>query len=1264
MHRRTTLLALSAALLALTACAQQVGDIDRTQPNGLEKSFFDDEWYYQRTVVDVPSGNGFTFVGSSDFSGLSKITWDVQESFLFARRSIELIEGGDDLAQTGEDYEGEVIAAFRITSHFDVQRQYNSSTGEETNVIEENSRDRPWYDREYMRVDWSQNLVHNYQFDFETQSVESIPYYVQDLEDGSVHPDAPLFADDESYFDVTSKLFATADSVYIEGWGMAPSCWLWGHEFDECGAGEYAIRHSFLRIDAGRQYVPEPYKGAETSLFGFFTADRMTYDPLEGIREQHKRRFITRHNLWENWYDASTCRTLEEGEEPVEGEVRLIDEACAEIPVPERTLRPIVYHVNDAMPDDLRPIVTEVGDQWNRVFVDVVTALGYPLEEGERVFVACPNNPIAEDDHPACGAAGMSPRLGDIRYSFMAYVPKYMQYGLLGLGPSNNDPETGEIISGMGYLYHHNNLAAYDTMRMIELLGEPEGSPALAEFIDGVDLSEWADEVNGRREAAPRTFGLEDAGHMAHSIANGWMSQAWEGRRREITEADGAYIDEHGFDAWAEPHLEHMYREGLLNGEYHAADGRLRQLEGTYIEELLLTDEMLATAGRMPGEPITEAHRDRASVVRGGFAQDALQRQQLRERYAAANNMYLPEMADDALMGFARELKDRSSEEIYAVVRDRLYTAVFAHEVGHSLGLMHNFGGSDDVVNYFDEYWEIRDDGRVGPRSVDPITDAEIDASIYNYAYSSVMDYNSRLTIDGAGIGKYDRASILYGYAGMVEVFRDSGGMPPADLAAWHSNDGNVITGGGDFGLRTIHYTDYYNRMGSLLYEDDNRMLVSVDDFADGFDRITIDGVTHDRVPYIYCSHSSSDLSDHCLTRDAGADSMERMSNMLDDLNTWYVRRNFPRGRIGVNTFNYVSRYYGRVYHRLKYWNNLYGLYAALLSQFLSPSDLERFLTDSESGFGAQTWAVQNAFNHLVQTLLMPNIGQYDAPRAQSDGARLATESLGFFGLHNLDVSDARYYATNWSFGSGDGRECGYMWYECLHHIGFYLDKIMAIEALTDSSTYFVARSTPEDIREWEVSYYNTFPDQIARLSQAIMSQDWETVGPYMEGGELHFPNYGGDLSDEHATPIDPFATFTIQLYWQVLGQARFPNNYDRSFIQESRIFEVGSGRQIDLDEDRLTTFTDPDSGITYGAIHYTDRETAGDLMLQRARCLDAVGNGEGDPEDECPAFADGLPSRMPNPATARFELDNYVELLEILADLSTVMDYGDPYNP
>lgn len=1286
MRNRFSLL-FAVASLALAACAQDVGDIDRTQPNLLEKSLFDGEWYYQRTVVDVPSGNGFTFVGSADFGGLDVISFDLQEDVLMVRRHLELIEGADDLTTQGAEYEGEVLAAFPVR-HYDVQRQYNAQTGEETNVIVENSTDRPWYEREFVRVSWESDLVHDLRFDFNRVMVEPLAFYPQDegaLED---HPeDAPHFEEDGSYFDLTVRMFARADTVHIDGFGDVPSCWLFGEEFSECGAGEYAVRHSFMRRDENRQYVPAPYKGEETNLFGFFTADRMTYDPLEGIREQNKTRYLTRHNLWVDWYDADTCTDAPESPELLEEGWVFLDEntVCQEIPAAQRTLRPIVYHVNTDFPDDLKPIAQNVADQWNGVFNDVVTELGYNLAEGERSFILCPNNPVEEGDPEACGGTGNSPRLGDIRYSFMAYVPKYMQYGLLGLGPSNNDPETGEIFSGMAYVYHHNNLAAYNTARMLELLTEPEGSPAFTEFIDGVDLSEWADEVTGRSEAASRTFGLEDAGNMVSSIANGWMTQYWEGQRREITPQDIEMLREEGFDAWAQPYLQDMYDRGIMNGETNGSRGRLEQLTDTYIEDLLLTDEILTTGGQMPGQVLsldedgdgTPDHVERASVLRGGFAQAALERERVRHELAMSQNMYLPEMADDALLGLAREFHDRNApfDEIYESVRTSIYTAVFAHEVGHSLGLMHNFGGSDDVFNYHDHYWEIRDDGNVGPRTVDPITDAEIDASIYNYAYSSVMDYAGRYTIDGLGIGKYDRAAMLYGYAGLVEVYRDSGSVPASELEAWHSNDGDIITGGGSFGLRTIHYTDFWNRMGELMYDESNRMLVPIEAFEGDYTTVNVDGQAYNRVPYIYCSHSSSDLSDHCLTRDAGADSMERMKNIIDDLNTWYILRNFPRGRIGVNTFNYVDRYYGRVYNRMKNWNNLYGLYAALLAQFLSPGQLEQFLNDPYEGFGAKTWGVQNAFNYLVQTLLMPDVTQYDNARIQADGSRLATASNSFIAPVSLDISDARYYSTNWSFGGGDGRECGYMWYECLHHIGFYLDKIMAIEALTDSSTNFVARSTPVDIREWEVSFYNTFPDQIAAISEAIMSQDFETVAPDFSGGELVFPNYTGQLNSRMSTPVDPFATFTIQLYWQVLGQARFPNNYDRSFVQESRIFELG-GNAPELQDDRLIVFTDSETGLSYGALEYADRETAGARMVRRARCLDAIANFDGDtdatehnPFIECPAYVDVPPANrgsttLPNANTAAFELDQYVELFEIMADMSFMMDYGDPYNP
>lgn len=1291
-------------LLALLAgCAQSVGDIDRTQPNLIPREQFDGIWYYQRTVVDVPSGNGFTFVGSADFGGLDVVSFDLQESVLLVRRHLELIDGADDLASQGAEYEGEVVAAFPV-QHIDVQRGYTASTGEQNNVISENMSDREWYERDYVRVQWGQDLVHDLRFDFNRVMVEPLAYYPQD--EGSLleHPeDAPHFDDDGNYFDLTVRLFARASTINIEGFGEAPSCWLFGEEFSECGSGEYAVRHSFQRRDE-RQYVPEPYKGAETDLFGFFTADRMSYDPLEGIREQNRTRYLTRHNMWVNWYDETTCHAVGDDAELDEGEVRIdLNTACTEIPVASRTLRPIVYHVNTDFPDDLKPIAAAVGDQWNGAFNDVVTAQGYSLAPGERTFIVCPNNPIQDGDPAQCGEVGYSPRLGDIRYSFMAYIPKFMQYGLLGLGPSNNDPVTGEIRSGMAYVYHHNNLAAYNTARMIELLAEPEGSPAFTEFIDGIDISEWADEVNGRSQASSRTFDLEDADYMVEQISNGWMSQYWEGQRRPITAQDIEQIREQGFESWVQPHLQNMYDLGILNGEAHSTRGRLEQLRGTYIEDLLLTDEVMSTGGQLPGQAInidndgdgTPDHIERSSVARGGFAQGALRRDELRQQMAAERNMYLPEMADDALLGLAREFDCSLSnpnrlalcdqgpearfEAIYNSVRTSIYTAVLAHEVGHSLGLMHNFGGSDDVFNYHDEYWQIRDDGNVGPRTEDPITDEEINASIYNYAYSSVMDYAGRYTIDGLGIGKYDRAAMLFGYGNMIEVYENSGRVTSGEMADWHGSDGDIITGGGRYGLRTYHYTDFWNRMGDLMWSEDNRVLVDVDDFdVTDFSTVNVNGESYNRVPYIYCSHNSSNLSDHCLTRDQGADSMERMSNIIDDLNTWYILRNFPRGRIGVNTFNYVDRYYGRVFNRLKNWNNLYGLYAALLQQFFTPSQMEDFMTDTEEGFGVKTWAVQNAFNYLMQTLLMPDVAAYDGASLQPDGSVLAGTAQGFGARFDLDISDARYYSTNWSFGGGDGRDCGYMWYECLHHVGFYLDKIMAIEALTDSATNFVARSTPEDIREWEVSFYSTFPDQVAAVSQALMSQNFETVAPTVDAsGELIFPNYAGRLDAPQATPVDPAATFTLQLYWQVLGQARFPNNYDRAFVDESRIFELG-GNAPELAAGSLITFTNSENGLQYGAIDYVDRLTSGESMIRRARCLDAIANwSAGDdvmrpdhnPFEECPSYS-GLTEREREGATlatgavAEFELRQYIDLLEIMADLSVMMDYGDPYNP
>ena len=153
--------ALSAIAFFGVGCAQEVGDIDRTQPDKLEKALFDsnDEWYYRQTVVDTDdtAAGGLLFEGY--YSSLKRIRWQVTEDFLFACSTVAPVLG-DELRQNFDENVCEgVVAAYPISSHFDVQRSYTATTGEQSNVIQENTSDRPWYERKYMRVDWTQNVV-------------------------------------------------------------------------------------------------------------------------------------------------------------------------------------------------------------------------------------------------------------------------------------------------------------------------------------------------------------------------------------------------------------------------------------------------------------------------------------------------------------------------------------------------------------------------------------------------------------------------------------------------------------------------------------------------------------------------------------------------------------------------------------------------------------------------------------------------------------------------------------------------------------------------------------------------------------------------------------------------------------------------------------------------------------------------------------------------------------------------------------------------
>jgi hypothetical protein len=226
--RRLTVCGL--ALLGATSCASERAPINRVQANALEKSFFvgadlsdpadNPEFYYRPTVVDVDYGDTRGELFTAGGGTIARVKFEISEDLLVARLTYERVVGttGAGTPLSPDQNSGQIVAAFKIQSHFDIKRSYNPTTGEELNIVEENTTDSPWYARKYMRVDWSQNLITDaYQFDtlaalsaFDDAFVyEPVAYSVADPTD----PDAPAFDPASNYFDITNKVFVTPQKL-------------------------------------------------------------------------------------------------------------------------------------------------------------------------------------------------------------------------------------------------------------------------------------------------------------------------------------------------------------------------------------------------------------------------------------------------------------------------------------------------------------------------------------------------------------------------------------------------------------------------------------------------------------------------------------------------------------------------------------------------------------------------------------------------------------------------------------------------------------------------------------------------------------------------------------------------------------------------------------------------------------------------------------------------------------------------------------------
>jgi len=437
-----SLLVLSAGVLG---CVEDVGLIDRTQPNKVPKAQFQGVWYNVQTVVDIPPQSGFTFIGETYAGGTStaaKVIFDIQEKHLLVYPIVEFVEGSEkpyvvkrqirNYWQEGEDgelvdemmevYTGQPIASFKILSHFDVQRQYSPATGDESNVVEENTTDRKWWQRKYIRVDWSKNEIMDFGFIARSIVAQGVDYYVQEWEDGN--PDRPLFTDDAIM--VTTKMFAQPTSFAaceaIQGTARAADT--------DCAGAVIKVRNAYRKVNPNSDYVGQRYHvNLEQDKFGYFLTERYAYDDRFGVTHEGKFSLIQRWNIWDQSRDLKVAWDLADGATEAEQNdgvkhlplaACLTDDDCEGVadadagaanhcwldewfepghcvrweirPVAQRSPRPIIYHLSAVWPDPLRREAYELGEEYDAAYKDTVAWAQYWDKRGMLHPKSCSSN--------------------------------------------------------------------------------------------------------------------------------------------------------------------------------------------------------------------------------------------------------------------------------------------------------------------------------------------------------------------------------------------------------------------------------------------------------------------------------------------------------------------------------------------------------------------------------------------------------------------------------------------------------------------------------------------------------------------------------------------------------------------------------------------------------------------------------------------------------------------------------------------------------
>ncbi|MFT7578989.1 MAG: hypothetical protein ACI9MR_000651 [Myxococcota bacterium] len=594
----------------------------------------------------------------------------------------------------------------------------------------------------------------------------------------------------------------------------------------------------------------------------------------------------------------------------------------------------------------------------------------------------------------------------------------------------------------------------------------------------------------------------------------------------------------------------------------------------------------------------------------------------------------------------ARELIESKREEVFLEVYDRIWSTVAMHEVGHNVGLRHNFASSTDALNYFDGYWDLK--GRdVGDEwqpyaMFEDDTRSQVVNKMREFQQTSIMEYTGAFNARFNGLGSYDRAAILFGYGNLVEVFNN-----PPNASEWVPRLADPSDTNPDAyslqqrreqplarALRKFHHTNYPNVFGGVTNILDRRV-VDANEVADMSKPCLQSDNPYDpavcgvegsfcqpfpsgqffctkpdmvEVPFRFCSDEYNWTQVDCQTHDEGTDTFEIINNTIDDYEAYWPFRAYKRDN---DLFNPSTSYWGGVIRfmysmrkQFEHWTDDYVRYNNndwWESRFGTP-----WHEDPNGGLGATVGAMQ-MFEYLANIFGRPSDGYYafnvdrkvyepyvDNGRNDYCNVVQIREDIG-----------ARPIYPSYDFS-------GYLYTPS--RAGTFYDRLGAMMFMTyPSSMFTIGVDKAYDLRRFRINFATVWPQRMHNLFSGLVTSDPTLFGWCLEHDDPSIPvdsctsdpttvkprmwfGSDADLTAHYANcePLVPepeydFPTtqYRLPALAAIYGFGWMSYTFDRSFIDRNRMWLEGDGSDIAIaDGFETIKYTDPFSGKTYVAMY------------------------------------------------------------------------------